>query len=661
MTDELTVKTGIHMKIALVFPPISIVPGAPPCGLSALSSFLKKRNVNVKVFDLNIELYEFILENWDEIKDTIRDYFLNRQKNEMLSDEKNKRLKFLCEITIPLISKVRKQRDSTVLLRSVQDLANEYFFDEIFETSSFIDNHLVADYAELMQQVRKKARDPILGRFIKTFEWDFPNIFAFSLLTEQQFPYSMLIAQVLREKSPGSRIILGGAYITEIYPYFLENKSIFSIVDYLVRYEGESALLGILHSERDKTFLRHPNVITAKTDGTMEPVFLEDIQRENDQDFSGYNLDLYKKYGDIALPLYSSKGCTWRKCAFCSLNQIQKYRQMDTDCLVKKINKCIRETGITTFVIVDEDIYPRRLKELSQKIQTSCPGTIRWLIQTRFYPELDAELLKLAHASGCINMEFGLESASERTLARINKGISLDTVRRILSDCEQVGLHVILNCMIGFPGEDESDVATLVSFLDEIQSRHPDLVFSCNTQTVKIYQNADFGKNPEKYHIEGLKKVPLSPIRAWTIPPWIPAFYQDFKNHIILCQKNYQVIRNELKNSAMDEWIDEDPCLGLSSNWVLLESGNGIPDTAKTRYFTHYLIRVFHNRYQVLKITPPVAALADMLIDKKIRLSRVKQKFLEIYAGYPEKEVLFTLGDSLLKLNKAGRIFFSDT
>ena len=56
---------------------------------------------------------------------------------------------------------------------------------------------------------------------------------------------------------------------------------------------------------------------------------IEDIQKLPDQDFSQFHMELYKPWG-ANLPLYSSKGCTWGRCAFCSVNFL-RYRERGAD------------------------------------------------------------------------------------------------------------------------------------------------------------------------------------------------------------------------------------------------------------------------------------------------------------------------------------------
>ena len=81
----------------------------------------------------------------------------------------------------------------------------------------------------------------------------------------------------------------------------------------------------------------------------------------------------------------------------------------------------------------------------------------------------------------------------------IHKGISLDHARRILADCDRAGAEVILNFMVGFPGEAESEAEMSVDFLNELTSRHPNLRLLCNTQVVKLYINSKFHAYPDRY------------------------------------------------------------------------------------------------------------------------------------------------------------------
>lgn len=436
---------------------------------------------------------------------------------------------------------------------------------------------------------------------------------------------------------------------------------IFDFFDYLVVHEGETAILNIINHEKNKYPLLHPNIFSLKKrDNIKGPFFLEDVQVFNEQDFSSLNLDYYKIWEERGLPVYSSKGCTWCKCSFCSQNNILKYREMEVSYFIDKIRKISHETGITRFQISDEDIRPSRLKEMAEEI-IKRSLKIEWSVQTRFYPILTRDLLKELYASGCIGIEFGLESGSIKTLKKIKKGISLDVVRQILANCEDIGIHVILNCMIGFPFEEERDAEELISFLNEIQTNYPRLVFLCNTQVVKVYKNSDFGKNPEKYGIEGVTDYELSPTMDWDQPDWISNFVKKYSNHILLSERWSNTINISSDAPNFDHSIGNDPILKLSENWIYLNGNKHLDLKNKLIDVNDYLIQTNFHGLRYFQLNKTMSNLVSIICDQTPRLSVLIKRFSEMHSGISTEEVNKILGNGILLLNEKEAISFYES
>ena len=77
--------------------------------------------------------------------------------------------------------------------------------------------------------------------------------------------------------------------------------------------------------------------------------------------------------------------------------------------------------------------------------------------------------MKTLKESGLTAVFFGLESASERILSLMNKGIKLDVARRIIKDMHRAGIAVDLGVMYGFPTETEEDIKITLDFLEEVK------------------------------------------------------------------------------------------------------------------------------------------------------------------------------------------------
>ena len=139
-------------------------------------------------------------------------------------------------------------------------------------------------------------------------------------------------------------------------------------------------------------------------------------------------------------------GCYWKKCSFCDihLDYIGRYDKATAEHLVNQMEELIAETGETGFHFVDEAAPPAALRDLAieiinRKLQVS------WWANIRFEKSFDADLCQLLAASGCIAVTGGLEVASPRILALIDKGITVDQVARVGKAFSDAGILVQIN------------------------------------------------------------------------------------------------------------------------------------------------------------------------------------------------------------------------
>jgi len=98
---------------------------------------------------------------------------------------------------------------------------------------------------------------------------------------------------------------------------------------------------------------------------------------------------------------------------------------------------------------------------------------LKWGCQTRVNLVND-ELLKAMKASGCIQIDFGIESASKRMLKLLKKGITAEQSRKALALTKQNGIKSFASFMLGLPGETEEDIIENVKFLKKVK---PDFTY----------------------------------------------------------------------------------------------------------------------------------------------------------------------------------------
>lgn len=278
------------------------------------------------------------------------------------------------------------------------------------------------------------------------------------------------IAQAIKQRRPDLPVALGGGYAnTELRR--VADPRVFDYVDFITLDDGERPLLSLIEhldgrrprKDLCRTFYRDQGRVLFADDPSLSDFSMDDIGCPT---YRGIDLDRYLTILDSANPMHRlwseghwnkltvAHGCYWKQCTFCDvgLNYIGRYEMTPTDRLIGQIERLIAETGRHGFHFVDEAAPPAALKSLAlalleRKIKISWWGNIRF--EEAFSPDL----CRLLAASGCIAMTAGLETASDRLLDRMKKGITVDQTALVASAFREAGILVHAYLMYGFPSE----------------------------------------------------------------------------------------------------------------------------------------------------------------------------------------------------------------
>jgi radical SAM superfamily enzyme YgiQ (UPF0313 family) len=89
---------------------------------------------------------------------------------------------------------------------------------------------------------------------------------------------------------------------------------------------------------------------------------------------------------------------------------------------------------------------------------------IKWFAQLRTNI-VDEELLKIMKEAGCVQVEYGFESGSQRVLDLMNKKINVERNISAARITRKAGLRFQGNIIVGYPGEREEDFKKTMRFL----------------------------------------------------------------------------------------------------------------------------------------------------------------------------------------------------
>lgn len=201
-------------------------------------------------------------------------------------------------------------------------------------------------------------------------------------------------------------------------------------------------------------------------------------------------------------------GCYWKKCSFCdvSLDYIGRYETASASTLVDRIERIVAETGQTGFHFVDEAAPPKMLKALAEELLRR-NVQISWWGNIRFEKTFTPELSELLAQSGCIAMSGGLEVASDRLLALMQKGVTVDQVARVTRGMADAGILVHAYLMYGFPTQTLQDTVDALEYVRQLFENG--CIHSGFFHRFVCTVHSPVGLNPEAY---GVQLVPLPPV-----------------------------------------------------------------------------------------------------------------------------------------------------
>lgn len=159
--------------------------------------------------------------------------------------------------------------------------------------------------------------------------------------------------------------------------------------------------------------------------------------------------------------IQSAGGCWWGKCVFCKENGC-KYELRSVDHVIEEIKEC-KKLGFRE-IFDDAASFPigKWRDEFIKKLK---PLDIKFSCNMRFGTFPDYYAMKKA---GFRMMLYGLESANEKTLIKINKRINIKHAIEELKLASKYGLEPHVAVMFGYPWETDSDAERtldLVHFL----------------------------------------------------------------------------------------------------------------------------------------------------------------------------------------------------
>ncbi len=325
------------------------------------------------------------------------------------------------------------------------------------------------------QYDREKARKEIIETTIKLK----PKIIGFTATTIEISEVIWLNSQVRAQINAYS--IIGGPHVTASPEEVLQAGFDFAVIG-----EGEETILELVKElEKDNPDFSAIKGITWLDKANNKIIInpereLMDISDISLPAYDKVNMEFHTKvWDDIirgvpikSVMIMASRGCPYR-CAFCACNRVfgQKVRYRNLENIKKEIEILRNQYGVEGIWFADDTLtinydHVKKVCGIMKELG------MYWGAQSRV-DLTDEKVVKLMKESGCLQLDFGVESGSQRVLDEIiNKRIKLADITKAFQLCKKYGIRTEASFMVGLPGETKKEMEETFEFAKNIKSSH---------------------------------------------------------------------------------------------------------------------------------------------------------------------------------------------
>ncbi|PHV71347.1 hypothetical protein CS063_06550 [Sporanaerobium hydrogeniformans] len=240
--------------------------------------------------------------------------------------------------------------------------------------------------------------------------------------------------------------IVGGGIITSVPEVAMEALE---FVDYGIIGEGEITNCELTEAIEEGKNIGKIKGIIYKKDGkyvrNLPRPEIEDLDTIPFPDYEGFGFDKIMNAEACTLginhtntiTMLSSRSCPFQ-CTFCFHSSGKKYRQRSLNNFFEELDYLVEKYGVKYIFIADE-LFAYNMERVKEFCSCIKKYDIKWHAQFRVC-DITEELVLLLKDSNCEIMGFGLESADNRILKSMKKGITIQQTEKALKLAYDVGI-----------------------------------------------------------------------------------------------------------------------------------------------------------------------------------------------------------------------------
>jgi radical SAM superfamily enzyme YgiQ (UPF0313 family) len=345
--------------------------------------------------------------------------------------------------------------------------------------------------------------DPFFGNtaFFRDVESFQPDLVGIGLLTAS-YRRAGDIVQELRKRGIEAPIGAGGFHVTTLPVETLNGLGL----DFVVVGEGEQTILevcerfdarkdlkgvkGVVYRDNGDVVKNPPRDLIENLDDLPPPAWHK-VNVEKYLIPPGYIRSYYLKR---TLVLFTDRGCPYH-CTFCASNKIfgRTVRFPSVDYSVRQFRDLEEKYQLDGLYFMNDTFTINRKLVLEFcRVKRESGSNLTWACQGHVN-NMTERLADEMRSSGCIQIDFGVESGSDRVLRSIKKGSTVEQIEKAFAICKKYDIRPYASIMVGHETEEWEDVEKTAAMLKRIRPVYTSVMYSTPIPGSELFEHSRSG------------------------------------------------------------------------------------------------------------------------------------------------------------------------
>jgi len=286
---------------------------------------------------------------------------------------------------------------------------------------------------------------------------------------------ALTLSRELKKRFPLLPVVWGGWH-PSIFP---EQCVASGAVDVVVIGQGEGAFAELVEAIQDRS--RWMSIAGLCLYGSDKPQRTSPRALTRMDAFAAARYELldvelyFRHKGKRQLDYSSSRGCPY-KCTFCADPMVyrSKWTGLSADRIVAELRPLCERYHMDEVFFLDDDLFAslKRIQSLVDAfIEAKLPLTWKGTARADELCRLPGAFFERLREAGCLRINVGAESGSQKILDQIKKQYNVDQILTAGDRAARAGIGISYSFITGFPGETERDFRATLDVLKALRRR----------------------------------------------------------------------------------------------------------------------------------------------------------------------------------------------